>query len=188
MPKALTITRADCTAAALREAARRSNDADARGGCWRWPWFSKAISGRSRQALRHGSADLARLGSPLPRRRRRRALKPHNTGTETAPRPRAGGGGSRAGSQRTRPCRGWRPRDQDAFQCDIGRAQRRRDVAPARVPALVGAAAPSAAGPGGAGGAQKNFADLVAAAIPEHAREQPIELWWQDEARVGQQH
>jgi hypothetical protein len=33
----------------------------------------------------------------------------------------------------------------------------------------------------------KNFADLVKAAIPEHAREQPIELWWQDEARVGQQ-
>jgi hypothetical protein len=28
---------------------------------------------------------------------------------------------------------------------------------------------------------------LVAAAIPEHARDKPIELWWQDEARVGQQ-
>jgi transposase len=28
---------------------------------------------------------------------------------------------------------------------------------------------------------------LVAAAIPEHARDQPIELWWQDEARIGQQ-
>jgi hypothetical protein len=28
---------------------------------------------------------------------------------------------------------------------------------------------------------------LVAAAIPEHARGQPIELWWQDEARIGQQ-
>ncbi len=33
----------------------------------------------------------------------------------------------------------------------------------------------------------KNFADLVKAVIPEHAREKPIELWWQDEARVGQQ-
>jgi transposase len=41
--------------------------------------------------------------------------------------------------------------------------------------------------PAGAGGAQKNFADLVKAAIPERAREKPIELWWQDEARVGQQ-
>lgn len=28
---------------------------------------------------------------------------------------------------------------------------------------------------------------MVAAAIPEHARGKPIELWWQDEARVGQQ-
>src|ERR1700730_14507477 len=34
---------------------------------------------------------------------------------------------------------------------------------------------------------QKNFADLVKAVIPEHASEKPIELWWQDEARVGQQ-
>jgi hypothetical protein len=33
----------------------------------------------------------------------------------------------------------------------------------------------------------KNFAALVAAAIPEHACGKPIELWWQDEARVGQQ-
>ena len=28
---------------------------------------------------------------------------------------------------------------------------------------------------------------MVAAAIPQRARGQPIELWWQDEARVGQQ-
>jgi transposase len=28
---------------------------------------------------------------------------------------------------------------------------------------------------------------LVAAATPEHARGKPIELWWQDEARIGQQ-
>ena len=34
---------------------------------------------------------------------------------------------------------------------------------------------------------KKNFADLVIAAIPEHARGKPIELWWQDEARIGQQ-
>ena len=33
----------------------------------------------------------------------------------------------------------------------------------------------------------KKFAELVAAAIPEHARDKPIELWWQDDARVGQQ-
>ncbi len=28
---------------------------------------------------------------------------------------------------------------------------------------------------------------MVATAIPEHARGKPIELWWQDEARIGQQ-
>jgi len=33
---------------------------------------------------------------------------------------------------------------------------------------------------------KKNFAELVAAATPETARDKPIELWWQDEARVGQ--
>jgi transposase len=33
----------------------------------------------------------------------------------------------------------------------------------------------------------KNFHQLVAEAIPEAARDKPVELWWQDEARVGQQ-
>src|SRR5208337_1726523 len=35
--------------------------------------------------------------------------------------------------------------------------------------------------------AHKNFADLVAAAIPLAVRDKPVELWWQDEARIGQQ-
>jgi hypothetical protein len=51
----------------------------------------------------------------------------------------------------------------------------------------LGPAAASEAGCGGAGGTQKNFAALVAAAIPEAARGKPLELCWQDEARVGQQ-
>ena len=33
----------------------------------------------------------------------------------------------------------------------------------------------------------KNFATLVAQAIPASAQGKPIELWWQDEARIGQQ-
>ena len=33
----------------------------------------------------------------------------------------------------------------------------------------------------------KNFPDAVAAALPEHARGKPLEIWFQDEARVGQQ-
>jgi hypothetical protein len=34
---------------------------------------------------------------------------------------------------------------------------------------------------------QKDFSELAAAAIPEQARGKPVEIWWQDEARVGQQ-
>jgi transposase len=34
---------------------------------------------------------------------------------------------------------------------------------------------------------QKDFPELAAAAIPEQARGKPVEIWWQDEARVGQQ-
>ncbi len=33
----------------------------------------------------------------------------------------------------------------------------------------------------------KNFADLAHAALPEAARDKPLEVWFQDEARVGQQ-
>ena len=32
---------------------------------------------------------------------------------------------------------------------------------------------------GGAGGVQKSFAELVAAALPEHARGKPVEVWFQ---------
>ena len=34
---------------------------------------------------------------------------------------------------------------------------------------------------------KKTSADAVAAALPEHARGKPLEIWFQDEARVGQQ-
>jgi hypothetical protein len=33
----------------------------------------------------------------------------------------------------------------------------------------------------------KNFTDLVRAALPETAQDKPLEIWFQDEARVGQQ-
>jgi hypothetical protein len=51
----------------------------------------------------------------------------------------------------------------------------------------VGAPETPEVGRGGAGGVQKGFAELVAAALPERARGRPIEVWFQDEARVGQQ-
>ncbi|WP_197687848.1 IS630 family transposase [Bradyrhizobium erythrophlei] len=34
---------------------------------------------------------------------------------------------------------------------------------------------------------KKNFAATVRAQIPEHAKDKPIEIWFQDEARIGQQ-
>jgi hypothetical protein len=34
---------------------------------------------------------------------------------------------------------------------------------------------------------KENFAALVGAAVPEAAKDKPLEVWWQDEARVGQQ-
>ena len=33
----------------------------------------------------------------------------------------------------------------------------------------------------------KNFAELVRAALPDAARGKPVEVWFQDEARVAQQ-
>ena len=50
----------------------------------------------------------------------------------------------------------------------------------------VAPAAPEV-GPRGAGSVQKNFPEAVAAAIPQTARGKPLEVWFQDEARVGQQ-
>jgi transposase len=34
---------------------------------------------------------------------------------------------------------------------------------------------------------QRDFAALVTAALPAEARGKPVEVWWQDEARIGQQ-
>ncbi len=42
-------------------------------------------------------------------------------------------------------------------------------------------------GRGGAGGFQKDFPAVVAAALPAHAAGKPLEVWFEDEARVGQQ-
>jgi hypothetical protein len=55
----------------------------------------------------------------------------------------------------------------------------------ALVSTALGAIAPH--GPNAAAQqAQKTSAYLVAAAIPNQARDKPVEFWWQDEARVGQ--
>jgi hypothetical protein len=164
MPKAVTIIRADLTAAGLRQAAACSNAANA---ARRMLGLALRLEGYSRgEAARLCGMDLQTLRDWVIRYK---AL----LGCPIAPLPVPNHGSlqsRRRHSQRTRPCQGWcgalapggsGPRDQNTVQCDPGRAQRWRDAAPARVSALVGAAAPSTTGPGGAGDTQKNFADLV---------------------------
>ena len=154
MPKALAITCADYTAAALREVATRGNDADAT----RWMLAlalvlegykrgeAGKLCGMDRQTLRdwvirynaEGIAGLCNriAAGPKPR------LNPEQEAAvaelvRKGPDLRGRGSLAPGGSG---------PRDQGAVQCDLGRAQRRRDAAPPLVPALVGAASPSAAG------------------------------------------
>ena len=196
MPKALAITRADHTASELREVATRSNDADATRRMLALALVLEGykrgeagkLCGMDRQTLRdwvlrynaEGIAGLCNriAAGPKPR------LNPDQEAA-VAELVRKGPDLAVDGVVR------WR-------RVDLARVIKARfnvilaersvgDAAPSRLSAAVGAAATSATGPGGAGDTQKNFADLVKAVIPEHASEKPIELWWQDEARVGQQ-
>src|SRR5271165_6516666 len=78
-------------------------------------------------------------------------------------------------------------RDRAGVRRAVARTHGGQAVGAAELRARLGASAPSRAGCRCPGSTQKNYSELVAAAIPEHARGKPIELWWQDEARVGQQ-
>src|SRR4051794_7453912 len=100
------------------------------------------------------------------------------------------------GAARAGPGRAWcgalapgRPRAGDRGQVRrrFGRAQHQHRAASARVPAAGSAPAPSRSRCCGTSVFQSNFAALVDAALPERARGRTLELWWQDEARIGQQ-
>src|SRR3954453_7145257 len=67
------------------------------------------------------------------------------------------------------------------------RAAGGQGAAPPRLPPPVGAPPAPEGGRGGAGGVQKSFAELVREALPGRPRGKPVEVWFQDEARVGQQ-
>src|SRR6185437_7306487 len=77
--------------------------------------------------------------------------------------------------------------DRGPLRGPAARAHGRQGAAPARLQPRVGPAPAPEGGRGGAGGVQKGFAELVAGALPEHARGKPVEVWFQDEARVGRQ-
>src|SRR4051812_31752704 len=145
---------------------------------------------------RHGPADPARLGAPLQRRRPRRPRRPAPVGAQAAPHGRAGG---RAGDRRgagagpgpgrrgaLAPGRPASP-DRGPLRGPAARALGRRGAAPARLRPPVGQAGAPEGGRGGAGGVREGFAEPVAGAPPEHARGKPVEVWFEDEARVGRQ-
>ena len=77
--------------------------------------------------------------------------------------------------------------DRGPLRGPAARALGRQGPAPARLQPRVGQAEAPEGRRGGPGGVQKGFAELVAGALPEHARGKPVEVWFQDEARVGQQ-
>ena len=83
--------------------------------------------------------------------------------------------------------RGPGARDRGTVRGRHGRAEHERRFAPLGLPPLGTEAAPSRPRRPGAGVFQRDFAALIKAALPRHAHGKPVELWWQDEARVGQQ-
>src|SRR4051794_18555645 len=77
--------------------------------------------------------------------------------------------------------------DRGPLRGPAARAHGRQGAAPARLRPPVGPSPAPEGGRGGAGSVQKGFAELVAGARPEHPRGKPVEVWFQEEARVGQQ-
>src|SRR3954470_7561191 len=145
---------------------------------------------------RHGPADLARLGAPLQRGGPRRPTRPAPVGAQAAPHARAGSGAGDRRRARAGPRPGRRGAlapgrppgaDRGPLRGPAARALGRQGPAPARLRPPVGQAEAPEGRRGGPGGAQKSFAELVREALPEHARGKPVEVWFQDEARVGQQ-
>src|SRR5436853_5765953 len=145
---------------------------------------------------RHGPADAPGLGAPLQRGGPPGPPRPAPARAEAAAHARAGG---RAGDRRgagagPRPGRRGAPApgrpegpDRGPLRGPAARALGRRGPAPARLQPRLGPAPAPEGRRGGAGGVQEGFAELVREALPEHARGKPVEGWFLDEARVGQQ-
>src|SRR4051795_5440657 len=144
---------------------------------------------------RHGPADPARLGAPLQRGRGRGPARPAAAGPAVRARRGPAGGpegpdpeGPEAGARRLR--RLARPRPARACRAPLrGPLQRERGqaaAARARPELAEGAAGPPRGRPGGAGAVQKNLPGLIEAVARDHPEAERVELWFMDEARVGQ--
>ena len=123
--------------------------------------------------MRDGSADVAGLGSPLQRSRRGGAAGSQDTGCQAQAVCGAGSGGGVLGPLRPDSRRGWRA-------AVAGCRAARGSVACRCVPSILSRMPKRLR-------STKNFAALVAGILPDTAKGKPLELWWQDEARVGQQ-
>src|SRR4051794_31400576 len=143
---------------------------------------------------RNGPADPARLGPPLQCRGRRRPARP--AAARPALRPGRGPAGGPEGPDPSEPEAGARrlrrlarPRPARAGRAAVrGPLQRERGQAAAQGarPLLAeGAAGPPRGRPEGAGALQKNLPGLIDAVAREHPGKR-VELWFMDEARVGQ--
>src|SRR5829696_8820904 len=151
--------------------------------------------GRGGAGRGHGPADAAGLGAPLQRRGRRRPARPAARGTAVPPgRGPAGdaqGADPQGSEARARRLRGLaRPRPARPGRAPFrGALQRDRDAAAAaRARPLLaeGAAGPPRGRPEGAGAVQKNLPGLIRQAADRHPEAERVELWFMDEARVGQ--
>src|SRR3954452_120471 len=147
-------------------------------------------AGMGRQTLRDWVHRYNAEGLAGLRDRRRPGPRPRLTPEQEAALAGALGRGAGPGPGRGG---GWRPRGgpEGADRAPLGRrapgALGRQGAASARLRPPVGQAEAPEGRRGGPGGVQKSFAELVREALPEHARGKPVEVWFQDEARVGQQ-
>ena len=194
---AVAITRTELTAAELRTAAAKSRDAQAARRMLAVALVLDGVDrktaaetcGMDRQTLRdwvhrYNGGGLAGLtnqrGGSRPRRLDPGQVAEIVSWLEAGPDPAVDG------------VVRWRRQDlqaadRGAVRSGVARADGGQVPGGARLPAALGAPAPSEGRSRGAGGFQKNFREAVAAAVPEAARGKPLEVWFQDEARVGQQ-
>src|SRR4051794_5844680 len=169
-----------------------------RDGCWPWPWCWRGPRARRRRGRpawtgrtlrdwvhRYNAEGLAGL-----RDRRRSGRRPRLTAQQEAELVTAGEGGPAPDGEGVVRWRGvaLRALIEARFavrlhERTVGKVLRRLGLARLS----VGASQAPEGGRGGAGGVQKGFAELVREALPERARGRPVEIWFQDEARVGQQ-
>ena len=138
-----------------------------------------------------------RTGASLQCRGIGRACEPPRVGASTAAHAGADGRACRLGRGRPRPgpdlapiwlgtawCAGGARTpaapDRGNLRRRPARAYGRQATGGTRLSPVVGAPAAPEAGPGGTGCFQTDFPTAAAAAIPEHARGKPIEIWFQE--------